>query len=244
MGIWKGSPFKVCYTKIVPAKNSVKQFVENTYYHIYNRGVEKRIIFQDQQDYGVFLSYLKDYLTPKDDINLMAILHSGDSNPQQKSEALKMIRMNNFTNTIDLLAYCLMSNHFHLLVKQSEPTSIDSFMNSLTTRYSMYFNKRNKRVGHLFQGTYKAVLVETEEQLLHLSRYIHKNPLVKGVSLQGYPYSTYPNYLGLKQTGWIKPTDILSYFSKSGFNSYESFVEGSKLDYDSTNFVRDLILDE
>ncbi len=227
----------------MPAKNSVKQFVENSYYHIYNRGVEKRLIFIDDQDYGVFLSYLKDYLLPKNELNLRSVLTGVNSNPKEKADALRMLKLNNFTDTIQLLTYCLMPNHFHLLVKQTDAYSIDTFMNSLSTRYSMYFNKRYKRVGHLFQGTYKAVLIESEAQLLHLSRYIHKNPFVKGVPLQSYPHSSYQNYLGLKRTEWINFTDIINYFSKSGFNSYENFVE-SNLDYDSIDFVKELILDE
>ncbi len=145
----------------MPAKNSVKEFRANAYYHIYNRGVEKRAIFLDDQDYGVFKSYLKVYLLPKDEVTLQQTLNSSFSNPSEKADAIRLVKLNNFADSIRLLAYCLMPNHFHLLIKQSEESSIDIFMNSLTTRYSMYFNKRYKRVGHLFQGTYKAVLVDS-----------------------------------------------------------------------------------
>lgn len=227
----------------MPAKNSIKEFVENSYYHIYNRGVEKRQIFMDEKDYVVFLSYLKDYLLPKNDLNLREELININSSPEQKAYAMKMLKMNNFSNTIQLLAYCLMPNHFHLLIKQSLPTSIDSLMNSLCTRYSMYFNRRHKRVGHLFQGTYKAVLVRSEAQLLHLSRYIHKNPFLKGVPLQSYTYSSYGDYLGKKNTQWIKPLDIMNYFTNSEHNSYENFVEDNN-DSNSMDFVKELILDE
>lgn len=227
----------------MPAKNSVKEFRANAYYHIYNRGVEKRVIFLDDQDYGVFKSYLKVYLLPKDEIGLQHTLNDPTSSPFEKAEATRLIKLNNFSDSIQLLAYCLMPNHFHLLIKQSDESSIDLFMNSLATRYSMYFNKRYKRVGHLFQGTYKAVLVDSEPQLLHLSRYIHKNPYVKGVPLQSYPHSSYSAYLGIRKLEWIKPTDILNYFSTTGFNSYENFVEGN-FDDDSINFVKELILDK
>lgn len=227
----------------MPAKNSIKEFVENSYYHIYNRGVEKRQIFMDEKDYVVFLSYLKDYLLPKNDLNLREELINTNSSPEQKAYAMKMLKMNNFSDTIELLAYCLMPNHFHLLIKQSLPTSIDSLMNSLCTRYSMYFNRRHKRVGHLFQGTYKAVLVRSEAQLLHLSRYIHKNPFLKGVPLQSYAYSSYGDYLGKKDTQWIKPLDIMNYFANSEHNSYENFVEDNN-DSNSMDFVKELILDE
>lgn len=227
----------------MPAKNSRKEFVENSYYHVYNRGVEKRSIFVDDMDYAVFMSYLKNYLIPKDEDFLQETLSSPNSTPKQKSDALRLLRLNNFSNSIDLIAYCLMTNHFHFLIKQTPTWGIDSFMNSLMTRYTMYFNKRHKRVGHLFQGNYKAVQVETEEQLLHLSRYIHQNPTSKGVAFQSYPHSSYLQYLTDQPSEWIKPTDVLTYFSKKGFNSYASFV-GDNYSYDSLIVIKELTLTE
>lgn len=203
----------------MPGRNAIKQYIENGYYHIYNRGVEKRRIFQDKQDYPVFLNYLKEYLTPKDEKNLRLKLSDPDISSAERSKILRLLRMNNFTGEITLLAYCLMPNHFHLFIKQKSQNSIDKFMRSLCTRYTMYFNRKYKRVGTLFQSVYKAVLLESEEQFLHLSRYIHKQALVN------QPCS-YPEYLGLRRTEWIKPDEILSYFSvKNPALSYETFVK-------------------
>lgn len=130
-----------------------------------------------------------------------------------------------------------MPNHFHLLIKQKDATGIDQFMNSLCTRYSMYFNKKYHRVGHLFQGVYKGVLVETDEQLHHLSRYIHRNPLplLQGQALRSYPYSSYSTYLYKNDTKWLYPGFILDNFSPRGVNSYEYFVEGK--DSEETNLI-------
>lgn len=227
----------------MPAKNSIKQFIENSYYHIYNRGVEKRHIFMDEMDYAVFLSYLKTYLLPKDERELQNTLADENANYAQKAEATKLLRMNNFSDDIELLAYCLMMNHFHFLVKQTQSTSIDSFMNSLLTRYSMYFNRKYKRVGHLFQGTYKAVLVESEEQLLHLSRYIHNNPSSKGVPFQTYAYSSYGDYLNPGKSSWVKPGEVLAYFASKGINSYQEFMGDHNI-YDSVVIIKDLIIDD
>lgn len=212
------------------AKNSVKEFVQGGTYHIYNRGVEKRIIFLDDQDRAVFLSYLKTYLLPKDKNSLRAVLANPKSSSKEKDQALKALRLNNFTDSIALLSYCLMPNHFHLLVKQTEADTIDRFMNSFAVRYSMYFNGKYRRVGPLFQGIYKAVLVTTDEQLLHLSRYIHRNPIAlasQDTLLQSYSYSSYPQYLGLTHTAWLHPEEILAYFSKSQKRGYQKFVEGT-----------------
>lgn len=202
----------------MPAKNSRKTYVANGYYHIYNRGVEKRTIFLDKQDYAVFLSYLKEYLLPKDEKFLYERLSDENISYSEKDKILKLLRLNNFNKEISLLAYCLMPNHFHFFLKQKSMGAIDKFMNSFGTRYTMYFNRKYKRVGYLYQGVYKAVLVTSETQFLNLSRYIHKQ------ALPSQP-SSYLNYTRKSKTEWVKPDEILSFFSKSNpLLSYENFV--------------------
>lgn len=216
----------------MPGRNTRKQYSQNSYYHLYNRGVEKRLIFQDSQDYGVFLSYLKDYLMPKDEKALRSQLSNPILSYKDRDKILKLLMLNNFTEEISLLAFCLMPNHFHFQIKQLGEFSIDKFMNSLATRYSMYFNRKYKRVGPLYQGVYKAVLVTTDEQLLQLSRYIHKQAL----ALQGHALergmkgmkeqpSSYLDYIEKRKIPWVHPEEILNFFSKSNPNfSYEAFV--------------------
>lgn len=210
----------------MPAKNRTKQYYEDAYYHIYNRGVEKRQIFQDEQDYGVFLSYLKDYLMPKDEERLFKIISNSSSSPSEKDQALRLLRLNNFDGEITLIAYCLMPNHFHFLIKQNSAGSIDKFFNSLGTRYTMYFNKKYKRVGSLYQGVYKAAVISTNEQLLHISRYIHQQALkLENKSAVAQP-SSYPEYICQRKTEWVKPDEILNFFSSTNPNNlYATFVE-------------------
>lgn len=233
------------YPYSMPARNVLKSYLENGYYHIYNRGVEKRVIFTDKQDESVFLSYLKEYLTPKDTAELTKVLVDPESSARHKAEVVKFIRMNNFYGEIILLAYCLMPNHFHFLIKQNRERSIEKFMRSLSTRYVQYFNRRHdKRVGGLFQDAYKAVLIESDNQLLHLSRYIHRNPLLKGVSLKESPQpSSYRNYLGFMKQEWVKPEEVLAYFAKSGINSYQAFAESNEYEEKSLKEVSSLLLD-
>lgn len=207
----------------MPAKNSVKIYLENGYYHIYNRGVEKRDIFQDYQDYSVFASYLKNYLLPKDSKKLQTIISSPEYGYKEKQKAFKEISLKNFAGEIELLAYALMPNHYHLLLKQTAADGIDRFMNSLSTRYSIYFNKKYHRVGTLCQGVYKAVSVNKDEQLLHLSRYIHLNPI--GADQP----SSLPEYLGKRETDWIKTDYVLNYFrSKDPQADYKEFIESKQ----------------
>lgn len=229
----------------MPAKNSQKNYVKNGYYHLYNRGVDRRTLFEDSQDYGVFLSYLKEYLLPKDETVLRQHLADPLITLQEKDKILKALRLNNFSGNISLLCYCLMPNHFHLLLKQNTEDAIDSFMNSLGTRYTMYFNRRYRRVGPLYQSVYKGVLIETDEQLLHLSRYIHRNPLsLQGVALQtlSQQVSSYAEYLNLRRTEWVNKEEIISNFSlnKIAF-SYKSFVEETE---GNTEIIENFIIEE
>ncbi|MBI2621950.1 MAG: transposase [Candidatus Levybacteria bacterium] len=217
----------------MPAKNTIKQYAENGYYHLYNRGVEKRMTFLDSQDYAIFLSYLKEYLLPKDGKGLRQKLNDPNTSYKEKANIIKILRLNNFYNEIKLIAYCLMPNHFHFFVKQKDKQSIHKFMQSFSTRYTMYFNKKYKRVGSLFQAVYKAVLVSQEQQFIYLTKYIHKQALAsKGETFQGQP-SSYPEYLGLRNTKWIQPEEVLSYFSEINPRlSYKSFVENVSDDYE------------
>lgn len=225
----------------MPAKNSRKSYLENGYYHLYNRGVEKRQIFLDEQDYAVFLSYLKEYLLPKDEKKLREQLTNPDISYRERDKILKLLRLNNFADEISLLAYCLMPNHFHFFIKQKSANTIDIFMNSLGTRYTMYFNRKYDRVGSLYQGVYKAVLVSNESQFIYLTKYIHQQALAsQGEALQGQP-SSYEEYLGKRRTEWIKPEEVLAYFSTTSPSlSYESFVK------EETDFtiIGDLLFDD
>lgn len=183
----------------MPGKNLIKEYSENTYYHIYNRGVNKQPIFLDYSDKEVFLSLFKRYLSE--------MLEKTPKREQHPS----------YIDDIELLAFCLMKNHFHIFVYQiSDPNSITKFMRSLTTSYSMYYNKKYKRVGPLFQQRYRAVRINDDAQLLHISRYIHLNPN----DYESYGWSSYSYYLGLKNADWIKPGRILELFD----GDYKAFV--------------------
>lgn len=207
----------------MPAKNAIKTYLENSYYHLYNRGVEKRDIFQGKQDYAVFLSYLKTYLTPP---------------PKNKP----FQRLRNHADQISLLAYCLMPNHFHLLLKQNSKDGMNYFMRSLATKYSVYFNKKYKRVGPLFQGRYKGVRVKTDDQLLYLTKYIHRNPTeITRSDLVDYSYSSYRNFLGMINLTWVKADEILGFFSSSNPSlRYQSYVEETDID---TALLTNLMID-
>lgn len=232
----------------MPVKNAIKTYVENGYYHIYNRGGNKQKIFNEEQDYGVFLSYLKEYLMPKDKKGLYKIIGDPQTNWKIKNKALRTLQLNNYADEINLLCHTLMPNHFHFLIKQKLLDGIDRFMGSLCTRYTMYFNKKYKHIGHLYQSIYKAVLIETDEQLLYTTAYIHRNPIGNKLASQGCSLesllsqpSSLPEYLGQRKTEWVHPEEILSFFSKSNPQlSYQSFVQQT----DDYSLIHKMLLDE
>lgn len=140
------------------SRNALKVDIAEQYYHVYNRGVNKGVIFQDADDYRVFLNLLKRYLD------------KGHQNDVHKSP------VHTLNGKIEINAYCLMPNHFHLLIYQLEEGSMKKLIQSVCSSYTAYFNKKYSRVGHLFQGVYKASLISTDAYVQHISRYIHLNP--------------------------------------------------------------------
>jgi len=194
---------------IMPRRKT--HFANENYYHLYNRGVEKRIIFNDKEDYNTFLEILTYYLVPRKDIPEIF-----SRKPQIK-----------ISDGISLLSFALMPNHFHFLVRQNKKDAIVTLMNSLGITYAKYFNKKNKRVGSLFQGRFKAKMIDNDEYLLHLSKYIHLNPKdIWEKPLSEYPYSSYRFYVHGGPKDFIDTETVLSYFTSSYERlSYAAFVE-------------------
>lgn len=186
----------------MPSRNTIKEFIPEAYYHVYNRGVEKRVIFLDDQDYTVFLGLLKKYLTGSRE----GMTH------HHKFETLG--------EQVKLLAYCLMPNHFHLLFYQQSEDAITKLMRRVTTGYVMYFNQRYARVGGLFQGRYKASQITADAYLHHISRYIHLNP----EDYKHWPYSSYTCYVGGKKLAWLTTGPILGLFGDD-IQQYLQFID-------------------
>lgn len=187
-------------------------FVNEEIYHIYNRGSEKRIIFHDKRDYKRYLKTLRYYQLSGPKPKLSHFFKYQRFKPEQAQKL------------VEILAYCLMPNHFHLLVKQTKEGGITEVLTKLSLSYTKYFNTRYNRVGPLFQGEFKAVHIENDEQLIHVSRYIHLNPIASLLinDLNKFEYSSYLEYLGVNMDEYCSTEEVLGLFNSA--EKYEEFV--------------------
>lgn len=185
-------------------------FISDQYYHVYNRGVDKRTVFLRYGHYRRFLTTIN------------TILNTGSATPRliyNQSLALKL--------KIKIVAYCLMPNHYHFLMKQLEDDGITQFMHKLDTSYTKYINLNLHRTGRLFENTFKAKRMETDEMFLHVARYIHLNPVIAQLvpSLELWPWSSYLETIGKREPTFCDVRDILRYFpDATPQKTYEQFV--------------------
>ena len=193
------------------------KFINNQIYHIFNRGVEKRKIFLDEQDKFRFIHDLFEFNNEDPTQNIYYRLPDLQSRKIKAKKPRKLI--------VEILAFCLMPNHFHLLLRQKKENGITEFMRKLGTGYTNYFNLKYKRSGVLYQGKFKAVPVIKEAHLIYLPHYIHLNPLgliepnwrrgeIKNFDkaikfLETYRWSSFLDYIGEKNFPSITQRDFL-----------------------------------
>lgn len=212
------------------------KFVSGEYYHIYNRGIDKRIIFHDKQDKERFLMLL--YIAnSEDNLKLDNLTHN--LHKQYK----EIMSFKKGKQLVSIVGWCLMSNHFHILIKQDLEEGITKFMRKLGVGYSMYFNNKYKRQGALFGGPFKSKLIEDDRYFRKLFSYIHLNPLeikfpqweenisLKNKSiemenfLKSYIYSSYQDYININRTeNSILNKDISKYYFDPE-HSFKNFIK-------------------
>ena len=178
-------------------------FVSGEYYHIYNRGNSKQVIFRDKNDYARFLGLL------------FACNSSENFKIDNLNKKESLFNVSRGNQIVYIGAYCLMPNHFHLLLTNIEEGGISKFMQKLITAYVMYYNKKYNRTGSLFEGKFKAEHVNKDQYLKYLFSYIHLNPVKliepewkeRGIQnkskvkkfLEQYQYSSYLDFLGIER---------------------------------------------
>lgn len=200
----------------MPSRNVLKLDVPESYYHVYARGNSRSEIFLDADDYTVFLNLFKRYLSSEQRHNKLGVPYP------------------HLRNKVELLCFCLMSNHFHLLVYQKDQGSMSLLMRGVMTSYSRYFNAKYDRSGALFESRYKASMIMNQSYLEHITRYIHLNPK----EWQAYPYSSLAFYVGKRRAEWLRPERIMELFKND--EDYFTFVS----DYEDNKRILDQIKHE
>ncbi len=220
--------------------------VNNEIYHVYNRGVEKRKIFLDNQDYARFVHDLFEFNDQNAALNINYYF-----NRQAQSMEVRLPKIREKRKLlVEVIVFCLMPNHFHLILKQRIDGGITEFMRKLGTGFANYFNKKYERVGPLFQGKFKSVVIKDDSHFLHLPYYVHCNPLdlvtpkwrdggiediKKGSNfLENYRWSSYLDYIGKKNFPSVTQRDFLLKF-------FGGSVQYKK---DMTNWLKNMNIEE
>jgi len=191
-------------------------------YHVFNRGIDRRPTFTTKRDYYRALETLEYYRFAN---HTMRFSYYQSLPFQERSEIKEQLYQGNEAR-VNILAYCLMPNHFHLLLQQKKEFGISRFMADFTNSYTKYFNAKHERVGPLFQGLFKAVHIESDEQLMHIVRYIHLNPVVSYIcsleNLENFPYSSYREYLSSNLHPFVSPISLDFFKSIDQFKEFTS----------------------
>lgn len=195
------------------------------YYHIFNRGVNKQLIFHEAIDWARFLFLILYFQSP--------VTFQNIGRPTKEFVKHSVFNINNDEiikkRHVELVAFCLMPNHFHLIVKEVEEGGISQYMQRILNSYTKYFNTKYKKSGHLFQGPYKAVHIKNNEQLLYLSAYIHRNPreLINWLGKEDkYQWSSYQDMTRQNRFEKLLNSDIITGQFKNK-KDYNNFVKTS-----------------
>lgn len=197
-------------------------FASGETYHVLNRGVASMPIFKTPTDYRRFIALIDFYRFTDHALSFSRY----NRLPKNEKDEYRENLLTTGVSHVGIFAYCLMQNHFHILLNQAEEDGIIIFFRNLQNAYGKYFNIRNQREGPLFQSRFKAVRIESDKLLLHVSRYIHLNPstsyLVEPERLSFYEWSSYPEYLGKRKSAFSTKDEILGLAGSPA--KYEEFV--------------------
>ena len=186
------------------------------YYHIYNRGTDKRLITKDNKDIERFMQSLEFFNSKEPIISLREIISDENNKDVKLKDPL-----------VEIICYCLNPNHYHFLLKEIDEGGISEFMKRLNGGYTWYFNNKNKRSGVLFQGRFKSVHIKSNEQLLHVSAYINLNDKVHKISgsTAEKVRSSWDEYIGKLGKKICNKEIILGQFKST--KEYKNFAESS-----------------
>lgn len=202
------------------------EFSNDECYHIYNRGVDKREVFGEEKDYLRFLKNMREFnneLTREQRICKETELNSENSELSSVSSAMLEF-FSSLPKLVEIICYCLNPNHYHFILRQLADNGIIKFMHKIGTGYPNYFNIKYNHSGHLFQGRFKAIHIDTNEYLLWLSGYVNGNAEIHKIAkAENYKWCSYQDYLELRNGTICNKEIILSQFKN--VEEYRKYVE-------------------
>ena len=203
------------------------ELANEEFYHIFNRGIDRRDVFLSSKDYERFLLSME-LLNDENDGLMIAWRDYKKSNPGICLDNFLKLGFRKRDYLVEIVAYCLNPNHYHFILKQIKDRGVEKFMHKIGISHTKYFNKKNKRNGSLFQGKFKAVHIDSNEYLLYLSAYVNNNNFIHGYSgNENWPYSSLAEYLGNQSSGLIKKDAVLGQFRD--INEYKKFMKNNAL---------------
>ena len=208
-------------------------------YHVFNRSIAKQNIFDNKFMLNKVLEIIDFYRFPQE-LRLSKFNKLPKETKQSYFESYR-----SKIPFIEIYSFAFMSNHFHFLLRQIQENGIIKFISNSQNSFAKFFNLKNNRNGALFENSFKAKRVESDEQFLHISRYIHLNPvtsyLIKLKDLETYPYTSFPIYLK-NDVNFLIEGRLLKSFFKS-INDYREFVIDQSNYQKQLKLIKDLIIE-
>jgi hypothetical protein len=196
----------------MPSRNTIRFDADNSYYHVYSRGINKQIVYPDTANKDYFLYLLSRHLSAT-----KVSSESGYSYTHLRGK-------------IELLTYCLMDNHFHFLFYQRDAGALAKLMKSVMVSYTAYYNKQYDHIGPVFNGRYRASKIYDDKYLLHVSRYIHLNPR----SWKRFPHSSFRHIIKSTEPEWLQTNRLLELHpSRAAYGEFVNDYEDYKRTLDT-----------
>lgn len=207
--------------------------ISSQIYHIFNRSVAQLPIFRSKREFGIFTNLIEYYRFESPQLRFS---HYSRLNKERKNNTLIYLYAKNQCK-VNIYAFCIMANHYHLLVQQKSENGISDFIRLIQNSYAHYINIKSKRFGSLFQSPFKGIRIETDEQFMHVARYIHLNPItsytLKNIEeLDSYEWNSFADYTGSRNRRFIDKLYLLSFYKD--YKQFRTFT------YDNVDYQRHL----
>ncbi len=202
-------------------------FVNDNLYHVMNKSIAGYEIFNSEDDFIRIIQMLRFFSLKERYFKFSQLVVSVNFKKKGFDQSMTEIEQNN-KSLVEIIAYCIMPTHFHIVVKQKEDEGVSNFVGCVSNSYAKYFNNKYNRKGHLWSDKFKSVIIDSDEQLLHLTRYIHLNPVTAGIieDPSDWRWSSYAEHIGLESDygNLCNFKDLIN----MSFKDYESFVNDRK----------------